>query len=99
MSVDSSVKDDSAAAQDASPLEAQRQWQQQAEDNVVDRLQDAGLLAPDGDVDKVLQTVVSNLEITNNIELPRPVRTPRDADFSAGNLQRGQHHHHQPRID
>jgi len=32
-------------------------------------------LAPEGDVDKVLQTVVNNIEITNNIELPRPVRT------------------------
>ena len=75
ISVDSTVKDDSAAAQDASPLQAQRQWQQQAEDNVVVRLQDAGLLAPEGEVDKILMTVVSNLEITNNIELPRPVRT------------------------
>jgi hypothetical protein len=55
-------------------LEAQRAWQQQAEDNVVDRLQKAGLLAPPGDVDKVLQTVVNNIEITNNIDLPRPVR-------------------------
>jgi hypothetical protein len=73
--VDSSVKDESAAAQDASPLQAQRQWQQQAEDNVVERLQNAGLLAPEGDVDKILQTVVNNLEVTNNIELPRPVRT------------------------
>jgi hypothetical protein len=73
--VDSSVKDESPAAQDASPLEAQRAWQQQAEDNVLDRLQSAGLLAPSGEVDKVLQTVVNNLEITNNIELPRPVRT------------------------
>jgi hypothetical protein len=73
--VDSSVKDDSAAAQDASPLQAQRQWQQQAEDNVVERLQNAGLLAPEGEVDKILQTVVNNLEVTNNIELPRPVRT------------------------
>jgi len=27
------------------------------------------------DVDKILQTVVNNIEITNNIELPRPVRT------------------------
>jgi hypothetical protein len=60
--------------QDASPLEAQRQWQQQAEDNVVERLQQAGLLAPSGDVDKVLQTVINNIEITNNIDLPRPVR-------------------------
>jgi hypothetical protein len=75
ISVDSSVKDESAAAQDASPLEAQREWQQQAEDNVVERLENAGLLAPEGEVDKILQTVVSNLEITNNISLPRPVRT------------------------
>ena len=74
ISVDS-VKDESAAAADASPLQAQREWQQQAEDNVVERLQNAGLLAPEGDVDKILMTVVSNLEITNNIDLPRPVRT------------------------
>ncbi len=70
-----SVKDDSASAQDASPLEAQRDWQQQADDNVVARLEQSGLLAPESDVDKVLQTVVNNLLVTNNIELPRPVRT------------------------
>jgi len=70
-----SVQDDSPTAQDASPLAAERQWQQQAEDNVVERLTRAGLLAPDGDVDKILQTVVNNMEVTNNIDLPRPVRT------------------------
>ncbi|MFZ1130208.1 MAG: M48 family metalloprotease [Terriglobales bacterium] len=70
-----SVKDDTPTAQDATPLAAEREWQQQAEDNVVDRLERAGLLAPAGDVDKILQTVVDNLLITNNIELPRPVRT------------------------
>jgi hypothetical protein len=32
-------------------------------------------VAPSGELDKVLQTVVANLEITNNIELSRPVRT------------------------
>jgi len=70
-----SVKDESASAQDASPLQAEREWQQQAEDNVVERLTRAGLLAPEGDVDHILQTVVNNLEVTNNIDLPRPVRT------------------------
>src|SRR5438270_4750751 len=84
------VKDESAVAQDASPLEAQREWQQQAEDNVVERLQEAGLLAPPGDVDKVLQTVINNIEITNNIDLPRPVRarvmlTSPLETFSVGN--------------
>lgn len=92
-----SVKDDTPAAQDASPLAAEREWQQQAEDNVIERLERAGLLAPEGDVDKILQTVVNNLEITNNIELPRPVRTrvlttsPLET-FSVGNtivLSRG----------
>src|SRR5215471_5232325 len=75
ISVEDTVKDVSAAAADASPLQAQREWQQQAEDNVVERLQNAGLLAPEGEVDKILQTVVNNLQITNNIDLPRPVRT------------------------
>jgi hypothetical protein len=70
-----SVQDSSASAQDASPLQAEREWQQQAEDNVVERLTSAGLLAPEGDVDHILQTVVNNLEVTNNIDLPRPVRT------------------------
>lgn len=84
------VKDESAVAQDASPLEAQREWQQQAEDNVVERLQEAGLLAPSGEVDKVLQTVINNIEITNNIDLPRPVRarvmlTSPLETFSVGN--------------
>src|SRR5216684_3009733 len=88
--VDSTVKDESAAAQDASPLQAQWQWQQQAGDNVIDRLQNAGLLAPEGEVDKVLETVINNLLTTNNIELPGPVRTrvmltlPLET-FSAGN--------------
>src|SRR3982074_3713190 len=70
-----SVKDETPTAQDATPLAAEREWQQQAEDNVIERLERAGLLAPSGDVDKILQTVVNNIEITNNIELPRPVRT------------------------
>ena len=69
------VKDGSASAQDATPLEARRDWQDQADDNVIARLEQAGLLAPQGDIDKVLQTVVNNLVITNNLQLPRTVRT------------------------
>ncbi|MBV9342306.1 MAG: M48 family metalloprotease, partial [Acidobacteria bacterium] len=85
-----SVKDTSPTAQDATPLEAERLWRQQAEDNVLDRLQQAGLLAPPGDVDKILQTVVNNIAITNNIDLPRPVRarvmlTAPLETFSVGN--------------
>jgi len=71
--VDSTIKDQSPATQDPSPLQAQWEWQQLAGDNVVERLQNAGLLAPRGDLDKVLETVVNNLLATNNIELPGPV--------------------------
>jgi hypothetical protein len=64
-----SVQDQSQKAQDASPIEAQRQWERQAELNVIDRLQQIGLLAPEGEIDKVLQTVVNNVMVTNNLDI------------------------------
>src|SRR3954467_1495668 len=64
-----SVKDQSDAASDPSPIMAERMWEKQAEENAVERLQKIGLLAPAGEVDKVLATVVNNLLVTNNIDL------------------------------
>jgi len=64
-----SVQDQSQKSQDASPIEAQRQWERQAEINVLDRLQQIGLLAPEGEIDKVLQTVVNNMMVTNNLDI------------------------------
>jgi peptidase M48-like protein len=64
-----SVKDQSDAAADATPVVAQRMWEKQAEENAVERLQKIGLLAPPGEVDKILSTVVTNLLVTNNIDL------------------------------
>jgi hypothetical protein len=83
------VSDQSATASDAPPVEAERLWERQAEDNVLDRLQKAGLLAPPGDVDKVVQTVLTNLQITNKINIQPEVRarilltTPLEC-FTAG---------------
>jgi Peptidase family M48 len=68
------VKDQSEAGQDATPVEALRLWQRQAEENAVERLQKIGLLAPSGDVDKVLTTVVNNLIVTNNLDIQPEVR-------------------------
>ncbi|MFZ0136054.1 MAG: M48 family metalloprotease [Candidatus Sulfotelmatobacter sp.] len=70
----SAVKDQSDAAADASPVVAERMWERQAEDNAVERLQKIGLLAPPGDVDKILLTVVNNLMVTNNIDLQGDIR-------------------------
>jgi hypothetical protein len=69
-----SVKDQSDAAADATPVVAERMWERQAEDNALERLQRIGLLAPTGDVDKILLTVVNNLLVTNNIDLQGDVR-------------------------
>jgi hypothetical protein len=63
------VQDQSQKAQDASPVEAKRAWERQAEINVIDRLQRIGLLAPEGEVDKVLQTVINNMMVTNNLDI------------------------------
>ncbi len=68
------VKDESQSNVNGySPLEEQRMWQSQAEENVVERLQKAGLVAPPGAVDQVLDTVLNNLEVTNNINVDPPV--------------------------
>ena len=69
-----SVQDQSQKAQDASPIEAQRAWEHQAEINVLDRLQQIGLLAPEGEIDKVLQTVVNNVMVTNNLDIQPEVK-------------------------
>ena len=63
------ITDQSTTQQDRSPIEAEREWQHQAEVNVIDRLQRTGLLAPPNEVDKVLETVVNNLEVTNNLDI------------------------------
>ncbi len=68
-----SVSDQSDAAADPSPIVAQRMWEKQAEENAIERMQKIGLLAPPGEVDKVLATVVNNLLVTNNIDLQTDV--------------------------
>jgi len=68
------IKDQTTTANDINPVMAQRNWDRQAEDNVVDRLERLGLLAPEGEVDKVLETVVNNLEVTNNLDIQPEIR-------------------------
>jgi hypothetical protein len=67
------VTDQSQNSEDVSPLQAQREWISQAEENVLDRLTQAGLLAAPSDFDKVLEQVTNNIIIGNNIELAAPV--------------------------
>jgi hypothetical protein len=68
------IRDDAGAAEGPTPVERLRSWERQAEENLLARLEEAGLLAPDGEVNKVLETVTSNLEITNNLNIQPPVR-------------------------
>jgi hypothetical protein len=63
------VEDQSQANRDLSPVQAERAFESEAEENVLDRLQQLGLLAPPGPVDKVLDTVVNNLEVSNNLNI------------------------------
>ncbi len=64
---ESDVKD--AENKDVSPLESQRSWEKQAEENLLARLEKGGLLAPPGAVDNVLDTVVSNLIFSANLNI------------------------------
>jgi len=70
----SHVVDHSETGKDYSPIQAERSWDRMAEDNVTDRLERQGLVAPPGEVDQVLETVVNNLEVTNNLEIQPAIR-------------------------
>jgi hypothetical protein len=91
------VIDQSKAANDLSPVQQQRAWNAQAEDNIIARLEKSGLIAPKGDIDKILQTVVSNIEVTNNLDIEpdiqcRVLMTSTLESFSLGHtivLSRG----------
>lgn len=67
--VDDAV-DQSEDSQDVGPLQASRMWITQAENNVIDRLVEAGLVAPlsqGGYEEKVLGQIVINLIVPNNL--------------------------------
>jgi peptidase M48-like protein len=63
------AQDRSQTAEEYSPVLSQRMFEAEAEENVVERLEHAGLVAPKGEVDKILDTVVNNLEVTNNLDI------------------------------
>ena len=67
------AQDVSNDAPDVSPLGAQREWAQQAEDNVITRLFQAGLLDAPSDFDKTLEALAGNILVYNNIQTARPI--------------------------
>jgi hypothetical protein len=91
------IRDPNHANTSVSPVQAELDYESEATRNVLDRLQSLGLLAPPGPVDKVLDTVVNNLIVSNKINLDPPVHcrvlmtTPLEA-FAVGHtivLSRG----------
>jgi hypothetical protein len=75
MKVEDAV-DKSDDSQDVSPLQATRAWVQQAENNVIDRLEEAGLVAPltqSGYETTILDQIVVNLAVPNNLAFSSPV--------------------------
>jgi hypothetical protein len=93
----SPVNDQSKTNNDPSPIQEQRAWMGQSDENVVERLERSGLMAPKGEIDKILGTVVNNLEVTNNLDLQpeiqcRVLMTSTIESFSIGHtivLSRG----------
>jgi hypothetical protein len=63
------ISDQAEIGKGYSPLRAKRAWEHLAEENVAGKMQRMGLIAPSGDVDKLLETVVNNLEVTNDLDI------------------------------
>ena len=68
------AKDNIDDVEGVSPVRALREWERDAEDNIIQRLEKAALIAPDGEVNKILETVATNIEVTNNLNIEPEVR-------------------------
>ncbi len=66
--------DKSQDAPDVGPRGAQAEFLQQAEDNVIERLFQAGLLDAPSDFDKTLEALANNILAYNNVAVVRPIR-------------------------
>jgi len=62
------VIDKSQQDTDLTPYEEQRAWDQQALNNITEKLERIGLLAPAGEIDKIMDTTVENLIAENHLE-------------------------------
>jgi len=89
--------DNGENTQDVGPLQALRAWRGQSEQNVLERLAQAGLLAAPSEFDQLLETITKNIMIGNKIDLPfqvhcRVMLTSRLESIAIGNtivLSRG----------
>ena len=91
------VRDATDHGADLSPVESKRILAMDAEQNVLDRLEKARLIAPPGPVDKVLETVVNNLRVTNHLDNLPPIQCRVLLTSSLRVIQPGLHDCRQPR--
>jgi hypothetical protein len=68
------VEDQEDTSHDATPLEQQRTWEHQGEQRVLEKLQRARLVSTEGEVDKMLDTVLNNIEVTNNLDIQPEIK-------------------------
>src|SRR5581483_9849635 len=75
IAIETSQPAQDATANELSRTEALHEWEREAEENTIQRMEKAGLVGQPGDVEKVLDTVVNNLLVTNKISIDPPIRT------------------------
>lgn len=68
------VKDPDAISHNLSPFESSRAWERQAENNILERLEKAGLVSAEGEVDRVLDETLDALVVSNSLTIDPPVR-------------------------
>jgi hypothetical protein len=66
--------DESSQSSDVSPLQAEHEWVQQAEDNVLERLYTAGLIDAPSPFDDILSALANNILIYNKIQTSSPIK-------------------------
>jgi hypothetical protein len=82
------VKDETEK-HDRSPLEQQRGWRDLSQNNILEVLEQVGQDAPEGNVEKVLNTIVNNQLVTNDFDSRIEIRCQvlMTSDFEMFSMQ------------
>src|ERR1700730_11020165 len=65
----SNVKDETDQSKNSSPVEQQREFVKEGEERVLERLEYSGLLSPAANVEKALDAVINEIQVTNSLDI------------------------------
>ena len=74
MHVDDGAVDHHDQGTDVDPLMALHEWKDLASDNIMTKMERAGIIAPPGSFEKILDQIATNISVPNDLSFSSPIQ-------------------------